>query len=40
MAEVNEQKKSDYAVSLPFFGIPKILPFMKKYRKRLTIMVI
>lgn len=30
-----EQKKS-----LPFFGIPKLFPYMKKYRKILTAMVI
>ena len=29
-----------YNVSLPFFGIPKIIPFLKKYRKIIIIMII
>lgn len=31
-----EQQKQ---VSLPFFGIPKILPYIKKYRKTLALMI-
>ncbi len=34
---MNEQKNKH--VSLPFFGIPKLLPFMKKYRGTLIFMV-
>lgn len=34
-----DEHKNDYSVSLPFFGIPKVLPYMKKYRKILVIMV-
>ena len=26
--------------SLPFFGIPKLLPFIKKYHKRILVMVL
>ncbi len=36
----DRDENSDYHVSLPFFGIPKLLPYMKKYRKTLIIMVI
>ena len=35
MQETGKEKN----VSLPFFGIPKVLPYMKKYRKVLMIMV-
>ncbi|MCQ2457185.1 MAG: ABC transporter ATP-binding protein/permease [Clostridia bacterium] len=35
-----EEKKEEKQVSLPFFGIPRLIPFMKKYRKMLTVMVI
>ena len=34
----NEQKKEQK--SLPFFGIPRLFPYLKKYRKTLTFMVI
>ena len=27
-------------VRLPFFGIPKILPYVKKYRKRIALMIL
>ena len=33
MSQQNETK------SLPFFGIGKIIPFMKKYRKIMSVMV-
>lgn len=36
--ETKETKEKN--VSLPFFGIPRLIPFMKKYRKRLSIMVL
>ena len=36
---MNDQKKKEKTVSLPFFGIPKLLPFMKKYRGTLIFMV-
>ena len=32
--KLNEQK------SLPFFGIPRLFPYLKKYRKLLTWMVV
>ncbi|MDO5436396.1 MAG: ABC transporter ATP-binding protein [Clostridia bacterium] len=35
-----EGKKEEKQVSLPFFGIPRLIPYMKKYRKTLTVMVI
>ena len=35
---MNEQENK-YNVSLPFFGIPKIIPYVKKYRKTLLIMI-
>ena len=30
----------DTNVKLPFFGIPKILPYVKKYRKRIILMIL
>ena len=27
-------------ISLPYFGIPKILPFAKKYKKRIIAMIL
>ena len=36
---MKQQKKKEKTVSLPFFGIPKLLPFMKKYRGTLIFMV-
>ena len=35
---VNERKQD--AVSLPFFGIPRILPYVKKYKKTLLAMLV
>ena len=35
---MNEQEDK-YKVSLPFFGIPKIIPYIKKYKKTLLIMI-
>ena len=35
---MNEQENK-YNVSLPFFGIPKLIPYLKKYRKTLMLMV-
>ncbi len=35
---MNEQENK-YKVSLPFFGIPKIIPYIKKYKKTLLIMI-
>ncbi len=34
------EKKNDYNVSLPFFGIPRVVPYMKRFRKTLVLMVI
>lgn len=34
MSEINEKK------SLPFFGVGKVLPFMKKYRRIVTTMIV
>ena len=34
----NEQKEEQK--SLPFFGIPRLFPYLKKYRKTLSFMVI
>ncbi len=34
------EKKSDYDVKLKFFGIPKLLPFIKPYRKTMIIMIV
>ena len=36
----NAKENTDKAVSLPFFGIPKLLPFLHPYRKRIVIMVL
>ena len=38
MEQQNEQNEKKQ-VSLPFFGIPKILPYVKKYRKTLALMI-
>ena len=32
--------EKEYRASLPFFGIPRLFPWLRKYRKRLCIMVI
>ncbi len=37
---MKNQNKKEKVTSLPFFGIPKLLPFMKKYRGTLVFMVI
>lgn len=37
MAE--ERRGSDYNVKLPFFGIPKLIPYIKKYLKTIVIMI-
>ncbi|MBQ3706181.1 MAG: ABC transporter ATP-binding protein [Clostridia bacterium] len=34
------EKKEEYRASLPFFGIPRLIPYMKKYRKTLILMII
>ena len=39
MTQATESIKKD-AVSLPFFGIPRILPYVKKYRNTLMLMLI
>ncbi len=39
MTQMTDSIKKD-AVSLPFFGIPRILPYVKKYRKTLLVMLI
>ena len=36
----NQNTQKEKNVSLPFFGIPKLLPFMKKYRRTLIFMVL
>ena len=33
-------ENQDYRASLPFFGIPRLFPYMRKYRKTLLIMLI
>ena len=35
-----EQNMDEKKVSLPFFGIPKLIPYMKKYRKTLLLMLL
>ena len=35
-----ENTKNDYNVSLPFFGIPRIIPYMGRFKKTLVFMVI
>ncbi len=35
-----ETPKNEYAVSLPFFGIPRIVPYLKGYGKTLAVMVL
>ena len=37
---MEEQKKKEEKVKLPFFGIPKILPFLKKYKVRIIGMIL
>ena len=39
MTQMTDSIKKD-AVSLPFFGIPWIIPYVKKYRKTLLVMLI
>ena len=34
------ENKNDYNVSLPFFGIPRVVPYMKRFRKTIILMVI
>lgn len=34
------EKKNDYDVKLKFFGIPKLLPFTKPYRKTMIVMIV
>lgn len=34
------EKKNDYDVKLKFFGIPKLLPFIKPYRKTMIVMIV
>ncbi len=36
----SEEKKDEYAVKLPWFGIPKIWPYVKQYRKIVFGMVV
>ena len=33
-------KKNEYAASLPFFGIPRLFPWLRKYRRTLAMMII
>lgn len=37
---MKEKKNKEQYVKLKFFGIPKLIPFLKPYRKRLLLMVI
>ena len=37
---INSREKQQDQYSLPFFGIPRLFPYLKKYRKTLTLMVI
>jgi ATP-binding cassette subfamily B protein len=37
---MEDQNKTEEKVRLPFFGIPKILPFLKKYRVRIIVMIL
>ncbi len=39
MSQMNHHNEQHEKRSLPFFGIGKVLPFMKKYRRQLFIMV-
>ena len=39
MTQATESIRKD-AVSLPFFGVPRILPYVKKYKKTLLAMLI
>ena len=39
MTQMTDNLKKD-AVSLPFFGIPRILPYVRKYRKTLLAMLV
>ncbi|MBQ9211691.1 MAG: ABC transporter ATP-binding protein [Clostridia bacterium] len=34
------EQQNEYKASLPFFGIPRLFPYIKKYRKTLLIMLI
>ncbi len=38
MSQMNQNDKSEKR-SLPFFGIGKVLPYMKKYRRQMALMV-
>ena len=38
--EKSMENKNDYSVSLPFFGIPRVVPYMKRFRKTIILMVI
>ena len=35
-----EVRPEDYAVSLPFFGIPRIMPYVRSYRRTLFVMIV
>ncbi|MCR4618967.1 MAG: ABC transporter ATP-binding protein/permease [Lachnospiraceae bacterium] len=37
---MEEQTKKEEKVKLPFFGIPAIMPFLKKYRTRIIVMIL
>lgn len=37
---MEEQNKKEERVKLPFFGIPTLMPFLKKYRTRIVFMIL
>ena len=39
MTQATEAAKKEYA-SLPFFGIPRLMPFLRRYRARLAAMIV
>ncbi len=40
MSEPNNRRKKEAYVRLPYFGINRLIPFMKPYRKRLLLMLL
>ena len=36
----NTMENRENRASLPFFGIPRLVPYMRKYRKILSVMII
>ena len=35
-----QETREESRASLPFFGIPRLVPYMKKYRKTLAVMIV